>query len=70
MSLTDPWITFEADKTQMSPHATQGREARKGEDNLALARPVAITSLKELSMYGTLSGRRGFHPPLGGQDTK
>ena len=38
--MTDPQITFDADKTQMSPQATQGCEARKGEDGLALARPV------------------------------
>ena len=30
MSLIDPWITFDADKTPMSPQATQGCEARKG----------------------------------------
>ena len=71
MSLTDPRITFEADKTPMSPQATQGCEARKGEDGLALARPVARPQVwQEPSTYGTIPGRRGFQPPLGRCDTK
>ena len=71
MSLTDPRISLEADKTQMSSQATQGCEARKGEDGLALARPVAQPQVwQEPSTYGTIPGRRGFQPPLGRRDTK
>ena len=40
ISLPDPQITLEADKTYMSPQASQGCEARNGDDGLALARPV------------------------------
>ena len=41
MSLTDHRITLDADKIQMRHQATQGCEARKGEEGLALERPVA-----------------------------
>ena len=71
MSSIDPRITFEADKTQMSHQTTQGCDARKGEDGLALARPVARPQVwQEPSTYGTIPGRRGFQPPIGRCDTK
>ena len=56
MSLTDPRITFDADKIPMIPQATQRCEAKKGEDGLALARPVArpTTSLGKSSLRTVL----------------
>ena len=71
MSLIDPRITLEADKTHMIPQATQGREARKGEDGLALAKPMARPLVwQDPSTHGTIPGHRGFQPPLGRWDTK
>ena len=71
MPLIDPWITLEADQTQMSPQAIHGCDARMGGGWSGIGNPRArLLVWQEPSRYGTIPGSRGFQPSLGRQDTK